>query len=194
VSPTATGTHTPSPTGTPTPVNPFSTGLKACSLNYADAGGDGNGFERSSGSACSNDSGTARDTNSGTSSASSCTSGDKDRHVFYGFGLNVPTDTYIQGIEVRTDARVDSSSGAPKLCVELSWDGGSSWTTPILSQDLTTTEQTLFLGGSNYLWGEPWAPSQVNGNNLRVRVTMVATSISRDFYLDYVAVNVTYAP
>ena len=41
-------------------------------------------------------------------------------------------------------------------------------------------------------WGRSWSAGDLSDANFRVRVIDVAGSTSRDFFLDYVAVNVTY--
>ena len=49
---------------------------------------------------------------------------------------------------MRLDARADSTTGAPKMCVQLSWDGGTTWTAAKTSANLTTSEATYTLGGA----------------------------------------------
>ena len=105
----------------------------------------------------------------------------------------MPTSA-IEGIEVRLDARTDSISGSPKICIEISWDGGLTWTTAKSTTTLTTTEATYILGGSADTWGRTWNSTNFSNANFRVRVSDVASSTSRDFYLDYIAINVTYQP
>jgi thermitase len=195
---TATATTTPlptnTPTATPTSIPVTSTGLQACGSNAVSSGGDGNGFETSAAEACENGGSTATDRNSGTSGSTSCSSSARDRHVYYSFGLNVAGDAEIRGLEVRLDARASSTLSSPRLCVELSGDGGVSWTSAKQSSALSSSERTFTLGSAADLWGRSWTPGQVNGSNLRVRITMTASDAERDFYLDYVAVNVWYAP
>jgi hypothetical protein len=57
---------------------------------------------------------------------------------------------------------------------------------------LTTSEATYLLGGAADTWGRTWSSGDFT--NFRVRVTNVASSPSRDFSLDWVAVQVTYTP
>jgi hypothetical protein len=143
--------------------------------------------------ACSDGGGRALDRYSGTSSMNSCGSSGKDRHVFYGFGLTIPNNAKVLGIAVRADAWAYSNSAYPRLCVELSWDGGSNWT---VAKDvsLSITESIFTIGGPGDTWGRAWSPSQANSNNLRVRITSSDGNTDQHFYLDYIAVNVTYAP
>ena len=193
--PTPTGTSIP-PTATPTPPPSTSTGFRAPSANAAQTSGagDNNGYQTGPANAYADDASAATDTNSGTNKNTSCTNNGKDRHSYTNFSFNIPTTAVIQGIQVRLDARADATGGAPKLCVQLSWDGGVSWTTTKSTTTLGTTEATFTLGGLAELWGRAWNPGDFSNANFRVRVIDVASNTSRDFFLDYVAVNVAYQP
>ena len=207
ITPTATRTNTPTkpPTNTAPPTNtlppptatntplpgPANTGFLNPSANAAQTGGDGNGYQTNSINAYTNNSVFAVDTNSGTNSNSSCTDSGKDKHRFYNYGFSIPGTTVL-GIEVRLDAKVDSMSGAPKLCIQLSWNAGTSWTTAKQTGTLTTTEQTYTLGSPSDNWGHTWILSQLSNSNFRVRIIDVATNTSRDFSLDWITVRVTY--
>ena len=79
--------------------------------------GDNNGYEVNPANAFADDGLYAVDNNSGTNTSTSCTSTTKDRHRFYNYGFSIPGGASIPGIEVRLNARVDSTSGAPKMCV-----------------------------------------------------------------------------
>jgi hypothetical protein len=192
---TSTPTYTPTPTLTPTNTllpGPVNTGLLNPSSNIAQTGGDNNGYEVNTTYAYANDSLFAVDNNSGTNSNTSCTNSGKDKHRFYNYGISLPGTAVIQGIEVRLDAKVDSSSGSPKLCVQLSWDGGVSWTAVKSTSTLSTGEQTFMLGNPTDTWGRPWTTSQLSNANFRVRMIEVANSTARDFSVDWIAVRVTY--
>ena len=168
------------------------TGLRSPMANAADAGGDGNGFESNPANAQAADSVSAVDNNSGTVSSTSCSSTGRDRHRFSNYGITIPAGAAVAGIEVRLDARVDSTAGSPRMCVELSWDGGVSWTAPLATPTLSTSMTTRILGGAANTWGRTWTASELSDANFRVRVTNVANSTSRDFSLDWIAVRVTH--
>jgi len=197
ITPTATATSTAAPTNTPTAtptLSPIqSTGYRGCSSNNAAAGGDNNGYESDSHGACSDGSTFASDINSGNGS-SGCRANGRDRHIFYGFGNTIPPAAQVRGIQVRLDAWVDVAVAEPSLCVEISWDGGQAWTSAKQSVTLQQREVTYTFGSATDTWGRSWNGAQVNGNNLRVRITSNVAATTRDFYLDYVAVNVTYTP
>ncbi len=168
------------------------TGLRSPTANAADGGGDGNGFESSPANAHADDSASAVDNNSGSSSSSSCTSSSKDKHRFSNYGFTFPTGVGIRGIEVRLDAKVDSTSSSPKMCVQLSWDGGTTWTSAKSTPTLSTSTKTFTLGGATDTWGRSWTTGNFTDANVRVRVINVSSSSSRDFSLDWVAVRVHF--
>ena len=196
VSAAACPTPTPTPTATPTPT-PTSAGFLSPSAEAAvTAGsGDNDGFQVTPTNVFANDGAYAGDTNSGTSNATTCTSTAKDRHQFYNYGFSLPGGATINGIEVRLDAWADSTQKAPFICVELSWDGGATWTAvPQTTSTLGTTEATFILGSASDTWGRTWTDTEFTDANFRVRITNVANSAQRDFRLDWLPVQVTYTP
>ncbi len=196
VTPTPTNTPSgPMPTNTPTPTAaPTNTGLLSPSSNAVQSGGDNNGFQTSPINAYGSNSLFAVDTNSGTSTSTSCTNSGKDRHAFYTYNINVPANAVVLGIEVRADARVDSTTGLPRMCVQLSWDGGVTWTAAKTTATLSATPGTYTLGSATDTWGRTWTVNDRSNTNFRVRVTNIASSTARDFSLDWLAVRVTYQP
>jgi hypothetical protein len=163
------------------------------SANARDSGGDRNGFESNPSNAHADDAANASDINSGSGTGTSCTSGGKDRHRFSNYGFSIPTDVSITGIEVRLDARADSTSGSPKMCVQLSWNGGTTWTTAKATARLGTSMTTFTLGSAGDTWGRAWSTANLADANFRVRVINVSSSTSRDFFLDWIAVRPHYA-
>jgi hypothetical protein len=151
-----------------------------------------NGYQTNPVNAYTNNSVFAVDTNSGNGTSTSCTSSQKDAHVFSNYNFNLPVSAAIQGIQVRLDARVDSTAGAPVICVLLSWDGGTTWTAAKSTITLGTTEVTYILGGPADLWGQTWNATRFSNTSFRVRVVDVSSNTARDFSLDWVAVNITY--
>ena len=198
---TPTNTLTNTPTNTPTPTNTSSAGntgylSPGTSAAQTSSAGDNNGFEVNPPNAFTDGAGVAQDVNSGTNNNSSCTQNSKDKHRFYDYNISLPGGATVTGIEVRLDAFVDSvGSNSPKMCVQLSWDGGVTWTTAKQTPTLTTSEATYFLGGIADTWGRTWTSTNLSNTNFRVRVIDVASSAnapSRDFSLDWIAVRVSY--
>ena len=178
--------------GTP----PVNTGLLSPSAQapVTSGSGDNNGYQTNPTNAFANDGVFAVDTNSGTNNNTSCTSNRKDRHTFYNYNVSIPSGATVTGIEVRLDGRADSTSGSPRFCVQVSWNGGASWTTAKTTSTLTTSEATYLLGGAADTWGRAWASGDFSNANFRIRITDVASSTSRDFSLDWVGVQVSYTP
>lgn len=196
LTPTNTGTPTNTPTPTLTPGAVTNTGFLLPTANAAvtTSSGDNNGYQTNPGNAYANDGLFAVDTNSGTGTSTSYTSSTKDRHNFYNFNFNIPTGAAIQGIEVKLDAKVDRTTGSPKIYVQFSWDGGTTWTTALATATLSRTETTYTLGGTTNTWGRTWSAEDFSNANFRLRVIDVASNTSRDFSLDTISVNVTYQP
>ena len=142
--------------------------------------------------ACANDIAFAQDGDSGTGSPHQCDAVTKDRHLFYDYGFAIPAGSVIDGVEVRLDAWADAASGSSYLCVELSWDGGTTWTVDKRTPNLGTSEATYTLGSVSDDWDRQWSAGEFSDVNFRVRVLSRSTSESRDFFLDWVAVQVTY--
>ncbi len=75
--------------------------------------------------------------------------------------------------------------------VELSADGGATWTIAKSTATLSKTDTLYTLSSTSDLWSRPWTAAQLRDANFRVRVTNVATNTSRDFCLDQIAAHAT---
>ena len=159
------------------------TGFKNPTVQAADTGGDGDGFELNPANAFADDAAFASNRN-----------GRGDRHRFYNYGFSIPSNCAIQGIKVRLDWWLDSTWDWNSMSVELSWDGGTSWTAAKTDSTETDTEHTAILGGSADTWGHPWSLAELSDANFRVRVISNSGQWSRDFFLDWVPVKVYYGP
>jgi len=116
-----------------------------------------------------------------------------DTHVYYGYRFSIPAEAEILGIEVRLDAW-RWPAGVPfyaYLRVQLSGDGGRSWTSAYTAGPLAGYEQTFILGGPTDLWGRTWQPGNFQPQLFVVRLEAVAPR-GREVRLDWVAVRVHY--
>jgi hypothetical protein len=120
--------------------------------------------------------------------------GNGDSHLYYNYGLNIPTGATIKGIEVRLDWYLDSDNGTNGMSVDLSWNGGLNWAAAQTDYAESTAEHTATLGGPADSWNRAWNPGEFSNANFRVRVTCASDDPSRDFYLDWVPVSIYYAP
>ncbi len=103
--PTSTATSTPTPTTCAT----SDTGYHSPTLETADTGGNGDGFEWNPAKAFEDGASWGTDTD-----------GSGDRHRYYDYGFSIPSNCTITGIEVRLDWWLDDTSGTNSLSVELS--------------------------------------------------------------------------
>jgi hypothetical protein len=160
--------------------------------------GDNNGFQTSATGAIADAGLAAVDTNSGTNTSTNCLDNGKDKQNFSFFVVvgptgTLPTTATITGVELRVDARADSTAGTPRLCARLSSDSGATWTTTVLSTTtLSTGEVTYQLGNAAQLWGRAWTPANFSGGVFRVQIIPVSSSTSRDFTLDWLALKIHY--
>jgi hypothetical protein len=159
------------------------TGALSPSAETADTGGDGDGFEVSASNAFADGGGYAENID-----------GAGDRHRYYNYGVPVASGCAIEGIVVRLDAWKAIGGSDATLSVELSWDGGTSWTSPQATSDLGTTEATFTLGGAADTWGRTWSAGELSNANFRVRITSASTDAGQDFELDWAPVTVHYGP
>jgi hypothetical protein len=171
------------------------TGLKPCTAQAADTGGDGNGYELNPTNGCAADGLVATDVNSGTTTNTTCTNTGKDRHRFSSFTLGLPGSvTSISGITVKATAGIDAVAGTNRICAQVSWNAGSSWTATEQVIVTGTGQTTYTFGGSTYLWGRTWAVGQFTDPNFQVRLIDVSSVTTRDFAIDTVQVQVNYTP
>ncbi len=170
-------------------------GFQSCSATdpVSVDSGDNDGFQENPFDACADGPGFALDVDSGSSTSMACRDLGKDRQLFYNYGLAIPAGSVVDGIEVRLDGWFDGGVGAlARMCIELSWDGGTTWTAPKMTALLTTAETTYILGSPGDSWGRVWQDTDLLDFNFRVRVTNLATDINQDFSLDWAAVQVRY--
>jgi hypothetical protein len=175
-----------------------STGATPCvpASNAADTGGLGNGYEGTPTNACAADAAVATDTNTGAAGHStSCTNAANDRHRFWGYAFGLPgTVTSVDGITVRADAGMNNNGGTSVVCIELSWDGGTTWTTAKSFTLGGTAVATYTLGAANDTWGQTWTAAQLSTTSFRVRLTDATSQANKTYRLDYLAVTVQYTP
>ncbi len=164
---------------------PGSTGFLGPSADAADTGGDGDGFEDLPTEAYTDGGGNAANNNGGTG----------DRHLFFGYGFDateVPAGCDVLGIELRLDWWLDSGAGTNAISVEISWDGGTTWSGVRSDASEPLAETTVIFGDAADRWGHLWLPADIDDTGLRVRVTMDPSFSNRDFLLDWIPINVHY--
>ena len=158
------------------------TGYRNPTAQAADTGGDGDGFESNPTDAFADD-----------ASSASNVGGDGDRHRFYDYGISLKSSCAVSGIEVRLDWWLSALGGGNSMDVELSWDGGTSWTAAKTDAVESTSERTAVLGGSSDTWGRAWAVSELSDSNFRARVATNGSG-GLTYFLDWAPVKVYYSP
>ena len=83
--------------------------------------------------------------------------------------------------------------GGNSIDVELSWDGGTSWTAAQTDPVESTSERTAVLGGSSDTWGRTWSVSELSDSNFRVRAATNGSG-GLTYFLDWTPVKVYSAP
>jgi hypothetical protein len=170
--------------------------------NAADtvAAGDNDGFQSNPDRACTDDGINAMDSRSGTGGTQSCGSGAtpdvrKDRHRFWGFATGSPaTVTSIDGIEVRADIGLNNNAGSTNVCIQLSWDAGTTWTSMQAATIKAIALNTYTYGSPSDTWGRSWTAGELDPANFQVRVVNASTMANKQVRLDYLAIRVTYTP
>jgi hypothetical protein len=170
-------------TFTTIPTFPVDTGWLDPSAQAADTGGDGDGFELNPDYAFGD----------GPLSALN-QDGPGDRHRYYNYGVSLPGGSSVFGIEVRLDWWLDDTTGNTSLGIELSSDGGTSWTSAKTDTQETTGEHTGVLGARNDTWGRTWTLPELSDANFRVRVICNSSESGRDFYLEWIPIKIHYIP
>jgi hypothetical protein len=163
------------------------TGWMNATSQAATTGGSGNGFEENPTGAFADGGGFASNVRS-----------PGDRHLYYDYGVDLSSLCIITGIEVRLDWWLALLVGTNSMSVELSWDGGASWTAAKTDTTQTSTEHSFALGGPSDTWGRAWSPNEFIDQNFRARVTGNCTGspvcLVQDFSLDWIPVRVYVVP
>ena len=126
---------------------------------------------------------------------------DGDTGTYGGFGFNstIFVGAEISAVYVTLIGKKDEGGGTGTLSytVEVSWDGGSNWTTPaVAGLELTTSLVTNYIGGANGTFGRDWlSHDDIADANFKVRITAVQTSITGTpaNNLDYIEVTIKSA-
>lgn len=112
---------------------------------------------------------------------------------WYDFTFGVPGSATILGIEVSIEGHDQDGTGNG-ADIELSWDGGISYT--------TTGKGAIWPGGSDTTntfggwtdpWGRTWSDSELSNANFRLRLTKTGVDWNQ-FEADHIQVKVYYQP
>jgi hypothetical protein len=118
--------------------------------------------------------------------ANSTTAG--NQQVYGGYGFSVPANASVTQVRVRLDAWCPS--GNDDLMLEVSTDGGGSWLANTYLYDLPASDQNNHW--VNVTSWTSWTPTNINSDNIKVRVTHVAVNAVDEVRLDWIPIEVTY--
>lgn len=111
------------------------------------------------------------------------------------FGLVVPAGSYPAGVEVNVEAKSSDNNGC-QVGVELSSNGGTSFTNTGTLASLSNSDNTYTLGGTANLWGRTWVPSDFADGKFVVRLQNIDPgnncSNGSTLSVDRVQVRVSY--
>ena len=112
---------------------------------------------------------------------------------YYNFGFSIPSGATIDGIEISVEAYCeDTEEASQRLGVELSWNGGSSYTST--SNTITWSweegEYSNVLGGSSDTWGRSWSDTEFSNTNFRIRLNTIFETYT--IYVDHIKIKVYY--
>jgi len=109
------------------------------------------------------------------------------------FGFSIPGGNEITGIDVKIEASRDTDAGEnSKFDIDLSWDGGTSYTTATTSGILPTTDKVFVMATSSDLWGRTWSPSELNDTNFRLRITASKGATTEVIQVDAIQIRVDH--
>ncbi len=112
---------------------------------------------------------------------------------YYDFTFAVPADATIVGMVVSIEAKGAGIAGANNLGVELSWDGGTTYTTTAYATGaISTIDATYNLGGVEDTWGRSWSDSEFADATFRLKVNVINVKVEGSISLDHVQVKVFY--
>lgn len=110
-----------------------------------------------------------------------------DMQDYYNFDFTIPSGSDILGIEVQIEGKYNNNGGISEY--DLSWNGGTSYTTAIVDEDMIDGSDTVItLGNSTWLWGRSWADTEFTDANFRFRAERTLWVL----YIDNINITVYY--
>ena len=116
-----------------------------------------------------------------------------DRQDWYNFGLNLPAGSLIEGIEVSVEASSGTAATSVSADIDLSWNGGTNFTSVKTATRNATADSTTAHGGAADTWGRAWTAAELSDANFRLRLTKGGTAGTL-FRADVLTVRVYYKP
>ena len=121
--------------------------------------------------------------------ASETTGGDAQDYYGFDFGA-IPEGSAINGFQFSVEGYRESFAGLPYI--QLSWDGGATYTSADEIIPLAqNSDSTNTVGSSTNIWGRQWTAAELSSENFRVRITKPAGGA--DFSIDHLQARVHWS-
>lgn len=112
-----------------------------------------------------------------------------EEQIYESFAISIPGGSTINGLEVTAEGAAGFENST--LGIELSYDGGTSWTTQKTDVFSDGADQTKTYGGSADTWGRTWAVSEFSNANFKLRADFVTGSLN--ILVDHIQVKIYYS-
>ncbi len=112
--------------------------------------------------------------------------------VYGGFGLNIPSDATIHGIEARVQVRKCSELCNSSVSISLSADAGTTFSAGYNITAISTTDTFIIVGSDSDTWGISWTGDKFNNSNFRVHLQ--ANAGAEAILINVLQVKVHYTP
>jgi len=127
---------------------------------------------------------------------------ENQKHILSNWGASIPAGQQIDGIEAKYEIKT-ICSWSNDVTLELSWDGGTSWTAQKKFSGATPVSDTIYtVGGAADAWGYgSWTIAIINSTTLfkaridsgTMKLPACLTGQSAEIYCDMVQVKVYYS-
>ena len=108
------------------------------------------------------------------------------------FGFSLSSTHAVDDIQIKIVSSVSSESADNRWGVELSWDGGTSWTTSKSTFEIGSSDSTQYISAGPVGFSHTFTYSEMSDANFRVRLTPTQSTSTTDTDTDYVSVQVFY--
>lgn len=113
----------------------------------------------------------------------------------FGLGVSpaqdIAADAYIDGIEVKAEGKGDIAG--MQIAVRLSWDNGSTWTSPWKVDTANNgSDTTLTFGGPTELWDHAWLATECTDTYFQVQIQCSDLNGGTTYSLDHLQIKIYY--
>jgi hypothetical protein len=114
-------------------------------------------------------------------------------HDWHGFGFALSSATSVVGIEAEVELNTSNPTGT--FGIELSWNGGTSYTRTGAEAPLLVSDRYWPFGGSTDGWGHLWRADELRDATFRVRLSKEGINFSpMTRGVDHIRVRVHHSP